>query len=256
MQCARDTPWTFQARQVLTETDEDFVNPIQDALNSGRQLLADNPSVAVFADTSISLEHKLAVLPHMSFWVLGFADAMALLRCKPGEDSITHMVRQHADEDADHWRWFVSDLSNLAKAGIGAGSFENLLLQQWGPTTEPVRNCTWQLHSLLRNSQDPVVWLTIIECCEAGFDAFMSCVRPVIQEAGQYGKMHYFGKEHDHAEAGHSMHDHENPFESVVWTQERHTKALAAATTMNPALDRMHTSYANVVLGAAGQPLL
>lgn len=229
------------------------MNLIQSALDDGRQKLANNSSVEVFADANVTTKSKLAVVPHMAFWVLGFADAMQFLLRHAGDDPVSKVVRQHASEDADHWKWFVSDLVQLQQIGVGSASFEDALLLQWGTTTEAVRECAWQLHSLLRSSHDPAVWLTVIECCEAGFDAFMSSMRPVIVAADRYTSLAYFGQEHDHAEAGHTIHEASDPFVTIAWTEERSRQAVAAAQHMFAALERMHSSYGEVVRAAQAE---
>ena len=108
---------------------------------AGQRRLAANPALPLLADPAICTASKLVVVPTMAFWVLGFGDAMAYLRASAGTTTMDALVTQHAEEDAEHWRWFVADLESLALRGIGTRSMGDALLLQWGPTTEPVRAC-------------------------------------------------------------------------------------------------------------------
>ena len=227
------------------------MHPLSETFDAGRALFARNPSVAALADPDIPVSAKLAVLPTMSFWVLGFGDAMALLRTSCGDTPLDEILRQHAEEDAEHWRWFVMDLETLAGRGIGASSVADALLQQWGPVTEPVRACAWTLHHLLRAHSDPVIRLGVLEACEHGFEAFMSCIRPVVKASGQYDDLRYLGAVHDDAEAGHALHELEDPFETVDWSTRDIGEIRRIVEEMYRRLDAMHTCYDVAIRAAA-----
>ena len=226
------------------------MHPLSKTFEAGRALLAANPSVAALADPAISLSSKLTVVPTMAFWVLGFGDAMALLRSSAGDTALDALIRQHAEEDSEHWRWFVSDLETLSSRGIGARSMADAMLRQWGPATEPVRACAWTLHHLLRAHADPVVRLAIIESCEHGFEAFMNSMRSVVREAGQYHDLRYLGAIHDHAEAGHALHEAEDPFDSVDWSKRDIAAVQELVELMYARLDGMHSCYATAIAKA------
>lgn len=109
------------------------MHPLAATFEVGRAQLAANPAVAALADPETST--KLAVVPTMAFWVLGFGDAMALIRSTGGDIPLGGDLRQHAMEDAEHWRWFVANLEALASRGVGARSVGDALLWQCGPET-------------------------------------------------------------------------------------------------------------------------
>ena len=222
-------------------------HPLKATFESGQQRLADNPSVKVLADPAISWSAKLVVVPTMAFWVLAFGDAMALLQATKGDTPHDLLVRQHASEDAEHWRWFLQDLESLAAQGIGAASMRDAMLRQWGPATAAVRECAFTLQHLLRTHQDPVVRLAVLEACEDGFAAFMDSMRPVIRGAGKYVELRYFGAVHDHAEADHAMHGLEDPFQGVDWSTRDVAAVRAAVAQMYDRLDGMHTCYAEQI---------
>ena len=232
------------------------MHPLKTTFEAGQQQLAENRSVAVLADPAISWSAKLVVVPTMSFWVLAFGDAMALLKGSAGDSHHDSLVRQHAAEDAEHWRWFLEDLESLATQGIGAASMHDAMLRQWGPATAAVRECAWTLQHLLRTHRDPVVRLAVLEACEDGFAAFMDSIRPVIRGAGKYVELKYFGSVHDHAEAGHAMHELACPFEGVDWSGRDVAAIQAAVALMYDRLDGMHSCYADCIDAAvaARQP--
>ena len=219
------------------------MHPLMPTFEAGQRRLAENSSVAMFADPDVPITAKLAVVPTMAFWVLAFGDAMALIRRTAGEHPLSDVLRQHAEEDAEHWRWFVSDLEQLASRGIGAASVKDALLRQWGGATAPVRECAWTVHHLLRTHHDPVIRLAILEACEHGFEAFMNSMRPVIREAGQYHQLRYFGEIHDQAEAGHALHDLDDPLAGVDWSRRDVAQIKAIVEQMYRCLDDMHSCY-------------
>ena len=223
------------------------MHPLQSTFDAGKQQLANNPSVALLADPSVPWSAKLVVVPTMSFWVLAFGDAMALLQTTDGNTSYDALVRQHAAEDSEHWRWFLQDLESLAVQGIGAGSMHDAMLRQWGAGTAAVRACAWTLHHLLRAHSDPVVRLAVLEACEHGFEAFMDSMRPVIQGAGKYVELRYFGAVHDHAEAAHALHGVCDPFDTVDWTTRDVAQVQAVVAEMYDRLDGMHSCYAEAI---------
>ena len=232
------------------------MHPLASTFDAGRQLLARNPSVAALADDTIPTSAKLAVVPTMAFWVLGFADAMALLRSTCGDTQLDHVVRQHAEEDSEHWRWFVADLELLAAQGVGARSMSDAMLRQWGPTNEPVRACAWTLHHLLRTHTDPVARLALLEACEHGFEAFMNCIRPVVRAANRYGELRYLGAIHDHAESNHTLHEMDDPFETVDWSAQDVTGIRRSVEQMYARIDGMHSCYAVAISSScADQPV-
>lgn len=219
------------------------MHPLMSTFHDGQRLLAANSSVAMLTDPAIPVAAKLAVVPTMSFWVLAFGDAMALIRRTAGSHPLDAVLRQHAEEDAEHWRWFVSDLETLASQGIGAPSVGAALLRQWGAATAPVRECAWVVHHLLRSHTDPVIRLAILEACEDGFEAFMGCMRPVILAAGQYQRLRYLGAIHDHAEASHALHELDDPLDGVDWSTRDVDGIRSIVRQVYRCLDGMHACY-------------
>jgi len=224
-----------------------LLHPLSDIFREGRELLASNPSVARLADPRISLSAKLVVVPTMAFWVLAFGDAMALLRRTCGDTDLDELVARHATEDAEHWRWFVEDLVLLASEGIGASSMEEALKIQWGPRTEPVRECAWTLQFLLRKHQDPLVRLAVLEACEHGFEAFMDSMRPVVRASPLYSRLRYLGALHDEAEAGHSLHEADDPFVGANWQSRDVALVQHVVREMYANLNNLHTCYSDSI---------
>jgi len=226
------------------------MHPLAATFEAGRARLAANPAVAALADPQISTSAKLTVVPTMAFWVLGFGDAMALIRRTAGDTPLDAVVQQHAQEDAEHWKWFVSDLEVLASQGVGARSVGDALLRMWGPDTAPVRECAWTVHVLLRTHTDAAVRLAILEACEHGFEAFMDSMRPVVQAAGQYAELRYLGAVHDDAEAGHALHEGEDPFAEIDWAGRDVDAIRRTVETVYDRLDGMHSCYAVAIAAA------
>ena len=228
-------------------------HPLASTFETGRARLASNPAVAALADPNVSTSAKLTVVPTMAFWVLAFGDAMAFLRRSSGDTPLDAIVQQHAQEDAEHWKWFVSDLEDLASQGIGARSISDALMRMWGPDTAPVRECAWTVHHLLRTHIDPAVRLAILEACEHGFEAFMDSMRPVVQAAGHYGELRYLGSMHDEAEAGHALHEGDDPFMNIDWSRRDMDNVRTTVETVYDRLDGMHSCYSIAIQAAHNQ---
>lgn len=226
------------------------MHPLATTFEAGRARLAKNPAVTALADPETSTSAKLAVVPTMAFWVLGFGDAMALIRRTAGDSPLDAVVRQHAQEDAEHWKWFVSDLEALASQGVGARSMADAFSRMWGPDTAPVRECAWTVHHLLRTHTDAAIRLAILEACEHGFEAFMDSMRPVVQAAGQYGELRYLGEIHDDAEAGHALHEGDDPFAAIDWSGHDVDAVRQTVETVYDRLDGMHSCYAVAIAAA------
>lgn len=226
------------------------MHPLVETFEVGRARLVANPASAILANPAVSVEAKLTVVPTMAFWVLGFGDAMALLRRTSGSGALDRLVEQHAQEDAEHWRWFVADLESLASEGIGSRSMSDALLRQWGQATAPVRECAWTVHHLLRTHPDALSRLIVLEVCEHGFEAFMDSMRPVVQEAGYYERLRFFGAIHDAAEASHTLHETSDPLESVDWSGLDVEALRHLAETVYDCLDGMHGCYAQEIAAA------
>jgi len=227
------------------------MHPLTSTFEAGKTLLANNPAVPALANPETPIAAKMAVVPTMSFWVLAFGDAMSWVRQTVGETELDHILATHAEEDAEHWRWFIADLESLAAQGLGLHSVGEALLRQWGPETAPVRECAWVVHHLLRTHTDPVIRLGIVEACEHGFEAFMDSMRPVIREAGQYTTLRYFGEIHDHAEADHAMHELADPFDGVDWADRDVDAVRDIVRTVYAHLDAMHRTYAVAIAAAS-----
>ena len=130
------------------------------------------------------------------------------------------------------------------------------MLRQWGPTNEPVRARAWTLHHLLRTHTNPVVRLAILEACEHGIEAFMSCIRPVVRAANRYGELRYLGAIHDHAESNHTLHEMDDPFETVDWSAQDVTGIRRSVEQMYARIDGMHSCYAVAISSScADQPV-
>ena len=160
----------------------------------------------VLTDTSISKEEKLKCIPSMTIFIMGFKDAMKLIKFKNPQSKIEKMVNTHADEDSSHWRWFLNDLKYLNQKVIRKG-FTEVLAEMYKNEYMPVRSAVYTLMHYIKQYDDPIFRVMILEVLESGYEAFAQDMNPVIQEAGLYENLEFFGRKHNQAEADHEM-DH------------------------------------------------
>ena len=165
-----------------------------------------NRLVDALGDDKISLSSKLACIPYLSFFVLGFKDCMALLRARSPISDLDRIVQHHAEEDAEHWRWFLADLDTLNIDGIADRRPTEILSDLWSDERRAVREAVYAVSHCIQVHESPALRLIMVEVIEAGYALFTHSMSPVMSEAGLYDKLLYFGHTHNHAEAAHDLH--------------------------------------------------
>jgi hypothetical protein len=159
------------------------------------------PLYAFLADVNISPEVRLSFVPHMAHFVMSFADLCTLiLREAPPSDRLAEIVNAHADEDDDHWRWYLSDLAKLELDR--PQPFSETLRFLWGARTRKTRLLTYRLCRLSMGA-DPVQKLVVILVMEAAARLGFQHTARVAREMGR--ELTYFGGQHLDAEEGHTL---------------------------------------------------
>ncbi len=145
----------------------------------------------------------------MTFFVLGFKDILAATYSPSPTSLLEENLNTHCEEDADHWLWFLDDLATLEGMSLVGHKKEHkpsdTLSQIWSSKGFAVRRQTYALITLLHEEKCPRRKLIIIECLESAFSAFISNLTFMTKSFGLYESLKYFGREHHHDEAQHSM---------------------------------------------------
>ncbi len=167
------------------------------------------PLFEFLRDTRISPKDRLAFAPHVSHFVMTFADLYTLvLREEPPADRFQELVNAHAREDAGHWRWFLADLEQL-------GEDPSLRLSEtlrlvWSEATVKMRLLSYHM-CRLGFGADSLRKLVLVHCIEATGAVTLEHVARVGHElATLTGKrLAYFGPHHFDTESGHTLEEND-----------------------------------------------
>lgn len=169
---------------------------------------ADFESHALFTalkDPTIALEHKLAIVPALSHFVMTFADIYAwVLRDEGTNDWLQRIVNAHAREDGDHWKWYLSDLDKL---GYGPRMpFSEALRFVWGERLLRTRMLSYEICRLGLGA-DPLKKLALVLCIEATGAVTLRHVAPLGEALAERKgvKLTYFGMHHLRSEDDHTL---------------------------------------------------
>lgn len=161
-------------------------NPLHQKLKSNAQVL-----------------DKLAFVPRMLFFVMGFKDLMQVVRYDNPENDLERSVNTHSDEDSNHWEWYLKDLEYMS------GQFKhnesaNLVSDIWSDESLEVRKTIYAFARHIENQPNPVARMLMVEVLEITFDKFKEALHPVLKAADLYDRLDYFGKKHQETEENHT----------------------------------------------------
>jgi hypothetical protein len=163
------------------------------------------PFFAFLRDTKLAPEARLAFAPHVAHFVLTFADLCRfVLPSEPPADRYQALVNANCREDAEHWRWFLSDLAEL---GYDAPRpFSEAVQLIWSDSTERTRALSYYLVSRAATA-DSLGRLALVHCIEGAFKVTVTDLALAARElAARTGKrLDYLGGEHEEAEQSHTL---------------------------------------------------
>lgn len=148
----------------------------------------------------------LSFAPSMLYFIMGFKDILENLQYATPRNQYESMVNRHCAEDKDHWRWYLQDLKTLGFTEDSWGpdlvtKVETLWSEQHKPTRDLVYLCIY----LIKKFRSAKASLVIIECLEATFGVFMTCLQKRFWNSPIYSQLQFFGQTHHHQEANHSI---------------------------------------------------
>ncbi len=187
-------------------------------IDAARRDLAQTAFLRRLASDTVSVEEKLAFVPAMAFFIMGFRDILGFMAYPRPSTPLQVQVNRHCDEDADHWAWYVGDLERLGHGFSTWGDdLESFFDRLWGDDTRACRDLIYTTHHYVRASEDPVIRLIVIEVMEATFAAFIDALHTVDFDGLCDRELRFFGSAHRNAEASHEL---------GSWVGGRHTDAV------------------------------
>lgn len=167
------------------------------------------PLFAFLKDKSIDPADRLAFAPSVAHYVVTFGDVCRnVLREDPPRDKLQEIVNAQADEESEHWKWFLSDLGKLGYDPMVR--YSDALKFIWSDESARSRMLAYKLcrHAL---GADSLHKLVVVHCAEATANV---TIKHVVMAGKDWTekyqrKLAFFGGGHDEVEDDHTL-----------WTEE------------------------------------
>ncbi len=157
------------------------------------------------SNENIAPDIRLSFAPSMLYYLMGFKDVLEELAEINPKTDLDKMINTYCVEDAEHWRWYLSDIEkmgvNLAEWGKTITEFCNNV---WGKETKINRTT---IFTLIKYAQfeDPLIKLILIQVFEATGVLFLGHTRKAVIAMDRDDELSYFGKAHFEEEFGHTV---------------------------------------------------
>lgn len=201
--------------QHQTIIGEDLHFRLQEEFKLGAAKFADNPLHLMLKQDSIDVKDKLAFIPDMLFFVMGFKDLMHLIRYENPQNELERAVNEHSDNDDYHWKWYLQDLAILSEKFKNQGSID-LICDVWDQSIFEGRNSIYVFSRYMLQFPHPAARMLMVEVLEVGFDIFKDHLHPVLKEAGLFDQLDYFGKKHQEVEENHATGIEDEDIEALI----------------------------------------
>lgn len=153
-----------------------------------------------------SISNKLSFAPAMLFFAMGFKDILQNLKDDASQDAMQRSVNIHCDEDGEHWKWYLNDLTKIPNGKYFLKkSYDKIFAEIWSERYASVRHLVYNCMHLSKMYTSPFHRLVIIESLEGTFDCFNESVFELVARFGLDEELEYFGQVHAHSEADHAM---------------------------------------------------
>jgi hypothetical protein len=112
------------------------------------------------------------------------------------------MVNRHADEDGQHWRWYLEDLARLHLNP--QATFTEVVRFLWHEQSRYAREMGYCMIGYAMHAE-PLLRLVLIETLEAMGQVWFSSTLQASQAWRNGPRLVYFGPHHEAREVGHTM---------------------------------------------------
>lgn len=86
---------------------------ILEQIEKHRAELPNQPLFRFLSDEAIDGATRLSFTPSMLYYLMGFKDVLRLLERPESNQKLHRYINAYCGEDADHWRWYLTDLCKL-----------------------------------------------------------------------------------------------------------------------------------------------
>lgn len=187
------------------------------------------PLFEFLRDGRVDPRKRLSFAPSVAHFVMSFADLYSfVLQAHPATDEYQKLVNAHAQEDAEHWRWFLDDLEKLGFDETVR--FTDALRFVWSKPTENTRALTYKMCQLGcgKSSLEKLVLVHVIEAAgKVTVDGVSAVGTEYWKQTGK--KLVYLGPHHLATESDHTLEDADvhRGIEAIVVSNEQLPTLLA-----------------------------
>jgi hypothetical protein len=151
-------------------------------------------------------EHRMKFVPCMAHFVMTFADLYHFFLTEPTpKDQFDHYVNTHLSEEGAHWKWYLSDLTNM---GLDPSlRFTDALRFLWGDSTLKTRKLAYEI-CRLSAGMSSLHKLVLVMAIEATGRVGLEAAVPVgdkVATSLDRKKLVYFGMHHLDTERQHTL---------------------------------------------------
>lgn len=189
---------------------------IVDLIEAQKANLAEGHLFTWLSDEAVDGHRRLAFAPAMLYYLMGFKDVLAELKRENPKGPIEQSINAYCGEDAEHWRWYLTDLEKL---GFDLRTWGDTIPQWcdevWSEDTLVNRRTISRLIHYAKLNRDPLFAMTLIFVFEATGVVFIGHTRKAAIAMGMDERLAYFGRIHFEEEFGHSVQAHDLSHEEV-----------------------------------------
>lgn len=171
------------------------------------------------SDEKIPGHLRLSFAPSMLYYLMGFKDVLAELRFDNPSTRLERAINAYCGEDAEHWRWYLTDLETLGyDLNTWGATIPQWCNEVWSDSSHPNRKTIFRLIHYAKLNRNPLFGMTLILVFEATGVVFIGHTRKAAIAMGMDDDLKYFGRIHFEEEFGHSVQardlsEHEIPAE-------------------------------------------
>ena len=158
------------------------------------------------SDETVDGHRRLAFAPSMLYYLMGFKDVLDELQRENPTTPIERAINAYCGEDAEHWRWYLTDLEKL---GFGLTTWGETVPQWcnevWSEKSQLNRRTIFRLIHYAKLNRHPLFAMTLIFVFEATGVIFIGHTRKAAIAMGKDDELDYFGRLHFEEEFGHSV---------------------------------------------------
>ncbi|MGB0526117.1 MAG: hypothetical protein ACPGJS_24255, partial [Flammeovirgaceae bacterium] len=148
-----------------------------------------------------TVQEAFAFIPYMEHFVYTFKDMLMEMSVKDSDDALQKAVNHHAEEDSEHWVWYIQDINLLEIEGAVKMLSR---MELWGEECAVGRELAAEMLFICKNLRNPYQKMLYIDCMEATYHVFLAHFPKVAKHFGYHDRLGYFGDQHAEDEMGHT----------------------------------------------------